>query len=308
MAICLRGRGGAFTQVDLLVTAGVLLLLGPLLLAVVRDNGEQTRVAQCLSNVRGLMRATSAYLVDYPGEVPLFSQAAGGGIAISTWTYGGKTNDDYWKQHQGGMFFIPATERPLNPYLLGARVQPDVMNGDQVVERTPIPMLRCPSDRYTHQRSFDNPSLGNVPVSCYDDVGTSYQYNLHGLEDTNIDPWGPAGSGENWLLINRALVRDVLAKHSSLYTIFVEDPMDWGLPSPSSGRLTGTLEVGNHGQLGRHSAGYLDGHGDYIYRDTRRWCGVDWAGIVPSWRSVGGLRNPPIYYPLNSGARKNCDP
>jgi hypothetical protein len=305
MASRFRGRRGGFTHVDLLAVGGVLLLLGPLLLAVVRDTGERARVTQCLSNLHGLMRATSAYLVDYPGEIPLIRQAVGGSFAISTWTYGGKTNDDYWQHYGGGEFFIPATKRPLNPYLLGAAVQPDVMNGTQVVERTPISMLRCPSDRYTHQRTFDDSNLGNFPMSCYDDVGTSYQYNLHGLEDTNIDEWG--SNGQNWLLINRALVADVLAKHSSLYTIFVEDPMDWGLPSPSFGRPTGTLEIGNHGQLGKHSAGYLDGHGDYIYRDTRRWCGVDWASIVPSWR-YNGMHSPPIYYRVNTIIRKNCDP
>ena len=53
-------------------------------------------------------------------------------------------------------------------------------------------------------------------MSCYDDVGTSYQYNLHGLQDTNIDPWGPANTGQNWTMIGRSLVRECLAKHASL--------------------------------------------------------------------------------------------
>ena len=296
-----RSFRAGFSVIDLLVLAGLGGLLVPIVLPVVRDASEQARIDQCLSNLQGVMQGALAYLNDYDTGFPL---TAPSGSAICTWSLGGKSNSDYWRTYISGIFYIPATDRVLNRYVLESEVQPDLMNGPQVVARTPMPQFRCPSDRYSHQRSFGtgNPVL---PQACYDDVGTSYQYNLHvfipdfgGLlwHGEPADPWRRPG---DWNDICTVLTRQVRARHSASFTMFLEDPMDWGVDQH-------TLQTGNHGELGKHSVGYLDGHADYAYRDTRGWCGVGWEAINPDWiRTIDGSIPLPVAY---EDIFVNCNP
>jgi hypothetical protein len=292
-----RANRRAVTWVDVLVTAGLAVLLIPLVLPALSSAAEQARVAQCLANLNQVMRATSIYLQEYEGNFPLWTPG-GTGSSICSWAYGGKTNDEYWKTASSGLFYVPATQRWLNTYLLGAQVQPDVVTGGHVVARTPIPMLQCPSDRYSHQRSFSWPS-GAQALSCYDDVGTSYQLNLHAMiEDVSwygdTDPWHAPGTWEDYL---RTLLWDVRARQGRTFTFLLEDPMDWGLANHTS-------EVGNHGEFNKHSCGYLDGHGDYVFADTRGYCGVGWEAINISW-VVNPEHVPPIRY---VSTWINCNP
>jgi len=54
--------------------------------------------------------------------------------------------------------------------------------------------------------------------------------------------------------------------------------------------------MGNHGRWSWHAAGYLDGHADYRFMDTRAYCGPGWAAINPNWVRQVGQPSPPIYY------------
>ncbi len=139
-------------------------------------------------------------------------------------------------------------------------------------------------------------------------MGTSYHFNLAALydvrygptEDTN--PWNPPGT---WADISRALIRDVRRSHSSTFTMFFEDPMDWALHDGEA--ATNLFQVmGSHGEFSKHSCGYLDGHADYLYRDTRTFGGVGWAAINPDWVLHFGQPHPrPIRY---GSYGKNCHP
>jgi hypothetical protein len=307
-----RSARVGFALIDLLVLAGVGVLLVPLLAPVVRDASEQARIGQCLANLQGLMAATGAYLGDY-GDFPFCAPGqvdAGGQInAICTWSYGGKTAGDFWRTADSGVFYVPSDQRVMNPYVLGAPVQPDLYAGGQLRQRTPIPRLQCPSDRYSHQRSFGS-GLDVQPFSCYDDVGTSYQFNMHALNPEthgggdgllyngtpDSDLFSPPGT---WTSYGNILVNQVLARHSASFTMFLEDPMDWALAQR-------TQEIGNHGELGKHSVGYLDGHADYAHRDTRGWCGVGWEAINPEWvLSISSEPPRPVAY---SNYFINCYP
>lgn len=153
----------------------------------------------------------------------------------------------------------------------------------------------------------DPRAVAPTPVGFIDDVGTSYQWNLHALTDVDWngdrDPWYPPGI---WQDYGDLLIDDVLKAHAGLFTFYIEGPMDWGLSDAYKGM---SIEIGNHGQFGYHSAGYLDGHAEYRFFDTRRWCGPGWAAINPSWiRTFGTIPRPAHYYQWSGPNPKNCDP
>jgi hypothetical protein len=297
----------AFTLTDLLVISGLIVFIAALAPPLARDVGEDARVAQCLSNLHTLMRATTAYLSDYDGRFPNLNRAATG-VAVATWRFGGKTNRDFWQNAWGGAFFTPVVDRPMNPYLLGAFVEPDSVAPDGTRRRTEVPVLRCPSDRSSHQSlnwGWGGSDRPPVPVSCYDDVGTSYQFNLQAL-----NPDGPFGTiypfdlwtnqGEGWNIACRLLIRQVLANQADTFMFFLEDPLDWAC-------AWRVLTTGNHGGFGQHSVGYLDGHADHTFRDTHGLCGVGWEAIVKEWVwSYGQLDPPSLPYYQDQGV--NCEP
>ena len=213
----------------------------------------------------------------------------------------------------------------MNPYLTGTAVERDIWVDGQLVKRTEMPVLGCPSDRTTNQRAFGDPSAKAYPMACYDDCGTSYQYNIHSLLGTNYgatvthdgqqaNGQEPGlslnGTGLGWVELGRMLVRECLGKHASTYVMFLEDPMDYGFGDPGfSMKTDATLEIGNHGRLGKNCIGFLDAHAEYKGTDTRRWCGLGWAAIVPTWRWVPQAnRRPAIFYCYDPVYRKNCDP
>ncbi|MEW6199899.1 MAG: hypothetical protein AB1601_14705 [Planctomycetota bacterium] len=304
-------RGVTLADVVVVTAAGALIV--PLLLAIVRDANQQAGVAKCLSNLWVTMRATSMYLEDYGNEFPFYTITSTGQMTtqgVCTWSFGGKTSSDYWlKEYSNGLYGCLAKFRPLNPYLLGGQVEPDVMQGTQIVKRTPVPPLECPADRFSYMRGFNYPGL-EPPISTFDDVGTSFQWNLEAVSDLNwqgnTNPWwqGPG----NWQQRGQRLIQDVLAGQAETFTFYLEGPMDWGLGGTD--RLIQT--VGNHGEFSKHSCGYLDGHADYIYRDTRGWCGPGWEAINVKWIRQFGATQMVRYTGsgtgLPSSLNKTCNP
>lgn len=295
-----------FTLIELLVVVAIIALLISILLPSLKDAREQAKVAKCLANYRQLVTGTTQYFLEFNDNFPFETRTGTNWIGICSWSYGGKTPSDYWKTETDGIFYIPIEQRPINKYVTGTHIQRDTYINGELVKRTEVPVLQCPSDSGTTWQT--DSGVPNRNLSTYDDIGTSYIYNLGALVGTNIDPWGPPeNQGGNWRVIGRAVVRECQAKHASTFVMFLEDPMDFGLPRPDDGKPVGTLEMGNHGRLAKNSIGFLDGHAEYKYTDTRRWCGPGWAAIVPSWR-FNGVRSPPIYYLVGGNARKNCDP
>jgi prepilin-type N-terminal cleavage/methylation domain-containing protein len=292
-----------FTLIELLVVVAIIALLISILLPSLKDAREQAKVAKCLANFRQLTTVATQYFNDYNDNFPFFTKLGTEWIGISQFSFGGKTSDDYWKSQYTGVFYVPVEERPFNTYMVsGAALRDTFVNGE-LIKRTEMPVYQCPSDRVTDWRE--------AGISSYDDVGTSYTYNIESLIGTNIDPWGPDHTleniGKNWMMLGRACVKEVLARHASSFVMFLEPSMADGLPRPSDGKPVGTLAMGNHGRLAKNCLGFLDGHAEYKYTDTRRWCGPGWSAIVPTW--IYKIRPiPPIYYKIDQGTRKNCDP
>ncbi len=300
-----------FTLIELLVVVAIIALLISILLPSLRDAREQAKVAKCLANYKQLTAAAMQYFLDHSDDFPFQvtppGQDPNNASSIGSWVYGGKTNDDYWK---GDPYtYIEVTRRPLNPYLMGTAIDPDIVVGGKIEKRTEIPVLQCPSDRFSHQQ-LNWGGQGNQQakgISCYDDVGTTYQYNLHAIMEVQYlgDQNGPWQGPHVWQDYGKALVRDTLAKYASVFTMFLEDPMDWGLAYNQQ-------EVGYHGKFSRFSMGFLDGHGEYKLADTRGFCGLGWAAICPGWALPEEYSElPRIYYNQpnpQSGVLKNCNP
>jgi prepilin-type N-terminal cleavage/methylation domain-containing protein len=313
----LRGRD-AFTLIELLVVVAIIALLISILLPSLRDAREQAKVAKCLANYRQLTTSTVHYLLDFDDKFPFYILLNNNPMApaVCSWAYGGKTASDQEVEGEPGWknteFYVPVQDRPLNEYLMGGRIELDLYPDGPTASprRTEIPVLDCPSDHYSHQRlfwgSFRPDGLG---ISCYDDVGTSYHYNLHAIFDVDWPPFDPFDTTNPtlyWSMTGQRLVKDVLAKQSATYTMYIEDPIDYGYGF-------GVMMLGNHGKFGRHTMGFLDGHASYLKMDTRGWCGVGWEGINKTWaRTVDYTPSPPRYnasntYETTNPHPKNCD-
>jgi prepilin-type N-terminal cleavage/methylation domain-containing protein len=300
-----------FTLIELLVVVAIIALLISILLPSLRDAREQAKVAKCLANYRQVNTTAVSYFLDNADNFPFWDRDPNspynGGIC--TWRWGGRTAwQDYWQNENSGSFFIKAQDRPFNEYLLGSKVEPDLWIGGKIEAYTEIPVLTCPSDKVSHQRMFSGSATDVWGDSSYKDVGTSYHYNAHSLFDklawgTGHDSnfWSAPG---DWQEAGLLLVKQVLAKHSGTYVMFLEDSMDWAM----GGTDEPISEMGNHGKFDRHCMGFLDGHAEYKQADTDgNWCGVGWAVINPEWISrPGRIPQPAHYWPLSR--KINCDP
>jgi prepilin-type N-terminal cleavage/methylation domain-containing protein len=303
-----RARKG-FTLIELLVVVAIIALLISILLPSLRDAREQAKIAKCLSNCRNLMQSTVQYFLDWNDSFPYYIIDQNGNInesGICTWSYGGKSNDNYWLTDAGGTFYIPVQWRPMNPYLMGTELEPDLKDGDVVLKRTEVPVLQCPSDKLSNQRRFHNANAEQVQISGYDDVGTSYHYNLHALDPKpyhvnfqgSTDPWQVPGK---WRDIGQALAKNVMAKYSGSFVMYFEDPMDWGI----NGTIQ-TQQMGSHGKFSKHCSGFLDGHAEHKFMDTRTRGGPGWAAINPDWiRRIGEPPPGNIFY---NSFQVNMDP
>lgn len=275
----------AFTLIELLVVVAIIALLISILLPALRAAKEQGKMAKCLSNLKSLNTSTATYLVEYDDKYPFLAKNGDGWVGICSWAYGGKKTDDYWKDQYGGIFYFESNERPLNLYIVGAEVGP----------LDPVPSLQCPSDQGSYQRVYDEHPWEQEPFTAYDDIGTSYHYNLHGFTDlSDFDPMKPKKS---WERAHTTLFRDGLNGFAARYAMYFEDPVDWCINEK-------VQIMGNHKQFSTHAIGFMDGHANYLFMDTRKWCDSGWTFLNPNWLKHDDY-TPKVYY--TDSSHKTCD-
>lgn len=191
-------RRTGFTLIEMLVVIAIVALLVSLLLPALKRGRNAAMVVKSLSNLRQINIASATYREEQKGFMPLALNVPRGNFPNKpwfanhsqvqgwcTWAFGGKNPDAYWYTRSGGAFDVEAADRLLNPY-----VYPEItFNAPPMPTRMPptdpnrktaqAEVFRDPSDKVSYQHSANfhtNPTP--IQLSSYDDVGTSYHFNV----------------------------------------------------------------------------------------------------------------------------------
>jgi prepilin-type N-terminal cleavage/methylation domain-containing protein len=177
----------AFTLIELLVVIAIIGLLVAILLPALGKAKKAALLTRSLSNIRQICVSAAAYQDDFKRKMPLTLAYTRGGTQVPgvtlegwcTWSFGGKNNQASWGNQ---VFDIEAADRPLNPYIttdpIDAPVFPARMTpADPIRGIFELEVFKDPGDKIGHQGN-QWPGERTDGKSCYDDVGTSYQFNV----------------------------------------------------------------------------------------------------------------------------------
>lgn len=274
--MALRTRPG-FTVLELAAVLAIALVLIAVLLPLGNRQRQAGGLAISLANLQQILAATADYRSDHDGQTPLrMGQFITCSISgWSNWSFGGKNNNIYWQSLSIGD--ESAYARRLNAYIFGgtpwipkppnyptcppstfAAAPPGRPTSDERLTLE-IPVYRSPGDRATRQRAWPNPTPG---ISCYDDVGTSYQSNMAWFDTFTSPPFSLGFTGA--FMEGYRRIRTIESSPWASTFVWVWDQMgtiNYASPAGANGEFS----VGEGFKNDRMTTcGYLDGHATYI--------------------------------------------
>ncbi|HPD32096.1 MAG TPA: prepilin-type N-terminal cleavage/methylation domain-containing protein [Phycisphaerae bacterium] len=250
---CVRRWSGGFTLIEVLVVVAIMALLISILLPSLSEAREQAKRAACLSNLKGLGTAVTAYILN---EKERFCWMP------KTWLFGGRKGNG---EVTWGGWDVPAERRPLNRYVYQGKMRNSMS----------LEAYRCPSDFGV--RLNNEPDSQATKSPGYDVLGTSYQSNHNWASYADSSPdMGPGGEGYAGTALDQRIdyledniVRMMLRKAPTRFIVLYEDPADWALNTAD--KFIPNYKVTSwHKKPNYHCMGFLDGHAQYLYVDFKK--------------------------------------
>jgi prepilin-type N-terminal cleavage/methylation domain-containing protein len=256
-----------FTLIELLVVVAIIALLIGILLPALSRAKKAAWMAISMSNIKQINTGAASYRSDNDGYMPLTLTYQRGTdhtdewpnyVGWCTWSYGGKNCNSYWAGN--GMrrkFDVEAADRPLNPYVHGDTIfdappfDERMEANDLARERDQAPVFKDPSDKATRQRNWPQ---ADESISSYDDVGTSYHFNVKWFHQ--IATGGGWSERDFDLGTQRMRVADA---YSPSRFVWVHDQT----PDVVVNTVDAWIENG-YGDINKGIMGHLDGHGSYL--------------------------------------------
>ncbi|RMF72548.1 MAG: hypothetical protein D6744_16705 [Planctomycetota bacterium] len=292
------------TPVEVSAAGGAIALLLLLVVPSLNHVKQQARIRVCLSNLRTIGQAGSAYageFADLPWVLPAGYQAGGktynwiyftefiwgGGLTektVSDWEYSGMSGYVGVNAVNSDFNTVPPKYRPLNRYI-SADVHWDNTKARRVTRPKELPaVFKCPDDASallpTVGGSNPTPRPGDL-FRSWDWYGTSYATNWYWIyyysSNGGISTLLDEGRG----LLKRTEFR---AREASRLVVHMENQLNFSLhaarpPGYTGGPWAGDGRnlVGWHGALDYHTAAFLDGSARYQEFDTRFLLGKNWT-------------------------------
>ena len=268
-----RRRQG-FTLIELLVVISIIALLISILLPALSLAKETANIAYCTSNLKTIAAVASMYLDDEDDLVQPWHLGGifGAGI-VSEFIYGGfKAPLQSLTYPNIDAYLVPIERRPYTRY-----IAPGITSG---LGNPPggggiVKTYICPSDKSDTTPLVNNtvPPNNETTFNSWQTNGTSFAINWYWNED---DQW-PSTSNYGLGTVTaqgRRLLKKKVGGPASKFALFMESAMNSfmynarppGYATPSAFAQQG---MGWHRKWSNYSIGYMDGHADHGFRDTR---------------------------------------
>ncbi|MFH1419171.1 MAG: type II secretion system protein [Planctomycetota bacterium] len=286
-----------FTLIELLVVISIIAVLISVLLPALTMAKEAANVAMCCANLRDLAQTADTYSTDndptgsgsFPGQpwwiqIPSYSPKW-----VSEYIYGGYQHTvENPKYPNMDTYIIPTEYRPYNKY-----IAPGTMG------RSPIKNYICPSDKSNITPDVDDPDYEMEVENHYSSWqvnGSSFALNWYWMEAPPLNgrfymPLAHA-TEPSFHSCGSAMLAKKVGGAGSEFVIFSESLMNAYMfqgrpPDGSQGEsLFQTLGTGWHRKISMYTLGFLDGHAEYRFIDTRfsRGPGYDgWPEPDTAW-------------------------